>query len=114
MFDEDLSKIFENTYQLCDGGIDQFCLMLQKGVYPYEYMDGWERFNETLPTKRKFYSNLAMDSITDADYEHAKGVGKDFGLQNLGQYHDLYAHSHTLLLSDVFKVSETGALKFMN
>ena len=29
--------------------------MLRKGVYPYEYMDGWERFNESsLPDKKLF------------------------------------------------------------
>ena len=38
-------------------------------------MDGWERFSEIpLSTKKKFYSNLAMNSITDNDYKHAKRV----------------------------------------
>ena len=65
--------------------------MLQKGVYPYEYMDWWERFNETpLPTMKEFYSHLTMESITNSDYKHAKRVWEDFELQNLGQYHDLY------------------------
>ena len=43
--------------------------MLRKGVYPYEYMDNWERFNETsLPSKESFYSNLNMKDIDDIDY----------------------------------------------
>ena len=43
-------------------------MLLRKGVYPYEYMDEWEKFNETnLPEKEKFYSNLNMDDITHAD-----------------------------------------------
>ena len=62
--------------------------MLQKGVYPYEYMDDWEKFNETsLPEKEDFYSHLNMEDITDADYAHAKRVCKDFEIKNLEQYH---------------------------
>ena len=35
--------------------------MLRKGVYPYEYMDSWKKFNETsLSSKEDFYSNLNM------------------------------------------------------
>ena len=43
-------------------------LLLRKGVYPYEYMDSWQRFDETsLPDKEAFYSNLNMEGITDVD-----------------------------------------------
>ena len=53
--------------------------MLRKGVYPYECMDVWGKFNETaLPEKEKFYSNLNMEDITDADYMHEKRLCKDF------------------------------------
>ena len=46
---------------------------LRKGVYPYEYMDDWEKFNETsLLEKEDFYSHLNMKGITDTDYKHAK------------------------------------------
>ena len=74
-------------------------MLLRKGVYPYEYMDSWERFDETtLPDKEAFYSSLNMENITDVDYRHAKRVFK-----NLGVYHDLYVPSDTLLLADVFE-----------
>ena len=54
-------------------------MLLKKGVYPYEYMDEWENFNETsLPEKEEFYSKLNMEDITDADYIHAKRVCKGF------------------------------------
>ena len=57
-------------------------LLLRKGIYPYEYMDDWEKFNETsLPEKEDFYSHLNMKDITDADYAHAKGVCKDFQIK---------------------------------
>ena len=91
--------------------INLFCL-LRKGVYPYEYMDNWERFNKTtLPEKEEFYSNLNMEDITDADYMHAKRVCKDFKIKNLGEYHDLHLKSNTLLLADVFKNFRKMCLK---
>ena len=44
----------------------------KKCVYPYEYMDDWEKLNETLlPKKENFYSHLNIEDITDADYSHA-------------------------------------------
>ena len=75
-----------------------------KGVYPCQYMDSWERFNETpLPDKKAFYSELYLEDITDKDYTHAQKVFKELKLKNLGDYHDLYVQSNTLLLADVFK-----------
>ena len=66
-------------------------MLLRKRVYPYEYWDDWEKFNETkLPEKEEFYSNLHMEDITDADHIHAKRVCKDFQINNLGEYHDLH------------------------
>ena len=65
-------------------------MLLRKGVYPYEYMDDWEKFNETsLPEKENFYSHLNVKDITNADYAHAKRVCKDFEIKNLEKYHDL-------------------------
>ena len=78
--------------------------MLRKGVYPYEYMDNWERFNETsLPSKESFYSNLNMENIEYIDYRHGNNVFNKFKLNNLGEYHDLYVQSDTLLVADVFE-----------
>ena len=49
--------------------------LLRKGVYPYEYIDSWERFDEkSLPDKEAFYSNLNMEDIIDVDYRHVKEV----------------------------------------
>ena len=49
--------------------------MRRKGVYPYGYMDGWKKFEETsLPPKDAFYSRLNMKDISDQDYEHAQQV----------------------------------------
>ena len=83
---------------------NKFILLLRKGVYPYEYMDEWEKFNEaTLPEKEEFYSNLNMEDIQVADYIHVKRVCKDFEIKKLDEYHDLYLKSATLILGDVFE-----------
>ena len=101
MLNEELKNKFENTFKFSSNGIDKFILLLRRGVYPYEYTDDWEKFNETaLPEKEKSYRNLSLEDITDADYMHAKRVCKDFEMKNLGEYHDLYLKSDTLLLAD--------------
>ena len=75
-------------------------------------MGDWEKFKETsLPEKVNFYSHLTMEDITYADYVHAKGVCKDFGIKNLGESHDLYVQSNTLLLTDVFEIFRNMCLK---
>ena len=85
--------------------------MLRKGVYPYKYIDNWERFNETsLPSKESFYSNLNMENIEDIDYRHGNNVCNKFKLNNLGEYHDLYVQSDTLL-ADVFENFRDMSLK---
>ena len=75
-------------------------------------MDTWERFDETsLPNKESFYSNLNMENIDDIDYRHGNNVFKRFKLKNLGEYHDLYVQSDTLLLADVFENFRKTCLK---
>ena len=86
--------------------------MLRKSVYSYEYMDNWERFNETsLPSKESFYSNLNMEDIDDIDYRHGNNVFNKFKLNNLGDDHDLYVLSDSLLLADVFENFRDMCLK---
>ena len=54
----DLIEKFPNTHKFCEDDINKFLLLLRKGVYPYEYVDSWERFNETsLPSKKNFIAN---------------------------------------------------------
>ena len=67
-------------------------------------MDSWETFNEkSLPDKEAFYSKLNLENITDEDYAYAQKVWKEFKIKNLGENHDLYVQSDTLLLADVFE-----------
>ena len=102
-FNKELIKRFASTYEFCNNDLNKFVLLLRKDVYPYEYADTWERFSEiSLPSKEDFYINLNMDDISDIDYRHANNVFQVFKLENLGDYHDLYVQSDTLLLADVF------------
>ena len=79
-------------------------LLFKKGIYHYEYMDSWERFEETsLPDKEKFYSKLNDENITDDEYAHAHAVWEAFGCKTLGDYHDLYVKTDVALLADVFE-----------
>ena len=103
-FNKEIIKRFASTYEFCNKDLNKFILLLRKGVYPYEYMNNWERFNKlSLPSKESFYSNLSMENIDDIDYRHGNNVFKRFKLKNLGEYHDLYVQSDTLLLADVFE-----------
>ena len=65
-------------------------------------MDSWGKLNEvSLPNKESFYSELNKEGITDEDYVHAQKVWEIFKLKYLGEYHDLFVQSDTLLLADV-------------
>ena len=67
-------------------------------------MDSWKKFDEnTLPAKKDFCSNLNLEDISDEDYTHAQKVWNIFKIKNLGQYHDLYVQSDTLLLADIYE-----------
>ena len=104
LYEDGLGKHkFTHTLQHCKKK-KHVDLLMRKGVYPYEYMDSWERFEETqLPPKERFFSTLNDCAITDADYEHAQLVWEKFGIKNLGEYHDLYVETDVLLLADVFE-----------
>ena len=88
-------------------------LMSQKGVYPYDFMDSFEKFDEAqLPRKEDFYSILNDQYISDEDYNHARKVWNTFKLRNMGQYHDLYLKSDVLLLADVFESFRKMCLEY--
>ena len=111
-FNKELLKRFASTYEFCNGNLNKFILLLRKGVYPYKYMDNWERFDEmSLPNKESFYSNLNMENNEHIDYRHGNNVFKIFKLKNLGEYHDLYVQSDTLLLAYVFENFRNTCLK---
>ena len=64
---------------ISNGDLNKFALLLRKGVYPYEYMDSWERLDGTsLPNKEVFYSELKLEDVADKDYTHAQKVWEIF------------------------------------
>ena len=74
-FDKELINKFSSTYDFCRGDINEFILLLRKGVYPSEYMDSWNRFSETsLSDKKDFYSRLNMENITDMQQEYLENL----------------------------------------
>ena len=87
-------------------------LMVRKGVYPYDYMDSFEKFNHKLPSKEDFYSILNDQHISNEDYEHAQNVWNKFSLKNMGDYHNLYLKSDILLLADVFENFRNTCLEY--
>ncbi|XP_022161021.1 uncharacterized protein LOC111027106 [Myzus persicae] len=79
-------------------------LVTRKGVYPYEYTDGWDKLEEdALPEKKDFFSTLTETEIEDDEYDHALKVWGHFGCETLGQYSDLYLKIDVLLLTDIFE-----------
>ena len=83
---------------------NQLSLLLRKGVYPYDYVDCMKKWDDiSLPPKEAFYSKLTGEGITDEDYQHAQTVWKEFNIESMKDYHNLYNPSDVLLLSDIFE-----------
>ena len=94
--------VFKYTSQVFPN--DKLELMKKKGVYPYDYMDCWQKFSDTkLPEKDEFYSLLTDENISDEQYKHAQKVWNNFNMKAMGDYHDVYLKSDILLLADVFE-----------
>ena len=81
-------------------------LVKQKGVYPYEYMDSYEKFcKDKLPDKCNILSSLKDECISENDYQRAANASNVFKINTMGDYHNLYLETDVLLLADVFESS---------
>jgi hypothetical protein len=101
---------FKNMRRFYDGSArtegdeNKLELLLRKGVYPYDYMNGFDKLEEMqLPAKEGFYSRLNDEDISDEEYEHAQKVWKTFNMKSMRDYHDLYMETDVILLADVFE-----------
>ena len=87
---------------------------MKKGVYPYEFMDGFEKFEKRqLPKKTSFFSRLNQEKVTDENYQRAQRVWEEFEIKNMGEFHDLYLKTDVLLLADV-KTLSLGSCSFLH
>ena len=107
-------KIFPALHKLCNGDLNKFFLLLRKGIYPYEYIDSWERFDEnTIPPKEAFYSELNLENITDKDYEHVKKVWEAFEIKILVSIMICMFNAIHFCLLMYLKTLEISVLKYM-
>ena len=105
-----LDKLFSNlkidqfvTLKKCYS-CNQLSILLRKCVYPWYYVDSIRKLDETSnPTKQAVYSKLTGEGITDEDYKHAETVWKEFIIESMKDYHNLYNLSDVLLLTDIFE-----------
>ena len=100
-------KILEQIFQRGD-----IPLLLNKGCLPYEYIDGWEKFNEEkLPPIECFYSHLSKQTISESTYSRLQEIWKHFKCANLGEFHDIYLKVDVALLAAVFQNFRSTSLK---
>lgn len=91
---------------------EKCALLERKGVFPYDYLDCWEKMEETaLPSKENFYSKLMDEQISDNEHQFAEKIWREFNITNLGEYSDLYLKTDILLLADVFENFRSTCLK---
>ena len=91
-------------YLLQEFSGDLLELVKQKGVYPYEYMDSFNKCSENkLPDRCGFYSSLKDECISEKDYSQAINVWNVFKMNTIGNYHDLYLKIDILFLADAFE-----------
>jgi len=103
-------KVTRKIYR--DFSPEKIALLCRKGVYPYEYIDSHDRFNETeLPLFHEFHGKL-NGKIHQKDYNHAKKVWKEFRCKNLGEYHDLYLKTDVLNLTDIWTKFRETSMKY--
>ncbi|CAB4000209.1 Gastrula zinc finger [Paramuricea clavata] len=83
---------------------EDFNLVTQKGVFPYEFLDNISKLDtEGLPSRDKFYSSLYESEVKEEDYKRAQKVWDHFKMKTMRDYHDLYLETDVLLLADVFE-----------
>jgi hypothetical protein len=100
---EKLRECYPNTSEAYNND-EQFNLVIQKGVYPYDWFDKYEKMDfAELPTIEMFYSRLNKSGISEDEYKHAQHVWETFNCNTFKDYHMLYLKTDVLLLADVWQ-----------
>ena len=99
-----LQAYFKKKWKHLPDQEEAFAMLTRKLPYPYQYMDSFDKFKETkLPPQEAFFSDLTKKHISNADYNFVQKLWTTFCLKNLGELHNLYVETDTLLLADVFE-----------
>ena len=108
LVDDEFSYLWESCTS------NHFSLIRHKGVYPYDYMDSFDRFDETkLPLQDAFFSKLSdLSPCLDSEYTHATPVWTAFGCRTMVDYHHIYLQLDVLLLADFFEKFCTTCLEY--
>ena len=79
-------------------------LVKEKGLYAFEYMSSFKRFNEDkLPDRSEFFSSLKNKCVSNEEYDRAVEIWDVFKIKALGEYHNLHLKTDVLLLADAFE-----------
>ena len=105
-------KFAEMKYEFRNETEAKLDLLLRKGVYPYEYMDSWEKLDKPeLPTRADFFNGLKQEECSEQEYAHAQTVWREFGCQRMKDYTELYLKTDVLLLGDVLQAFRKVCIK---
>ena len=100
-------KLLENHFKS-----EEIVYCKQKGFFPYNYVDSFERFNETnLPPRSAFYNDLTQSCISPNEYARVEKIWEAFNIKNLGEYSDFYLKVDTCILACCFKRFQSESIK---
>ena len=110
-FDKKLMELFFNTYKFSNLDNNKFTLLFQKSVYSYQYMDDWEKLNQTSLPEKKNLRSYKYGRSNWCKLRTHKRVCKGFDIKDLQKYHDFYIESDKLLSPNVFKTFRNMCIK---
>ena len=84
--------------------------LFKKGLYPYDYVSSFERFNDPIPLLKDFHNALTDTQPTIESYNELLETCHQLSITTLGQLHNHYVKLDVVLLADVITNYRTMAL----